>query len=75
MKGNIKPDAKWRRIVAKMPPLRKRQTGMPYSYENDDVMRWFASQPDLVNVVVDKACGAGLIVYDRETGMWKGRDA
>lgn len=70
-KGN--KDAAWRKVAASMPPL-QRTPGGEYSAMRDQVLNWFSCQPLLINVVIDKAKGAGLIVYDEATGTWRGCD-
>ena len=62
-----------RLLVAKdMPPLRRTRVGEKYSYTNDEVFKWISKRPGLLNYVFDKLSQAGYIVYDPETGLWKG---
>lgn len=52
--------------------LRKRQPGEDYAPEKDEVLTWVMSQPELVNVLVSKLRDWRYIVYDPETGTWRG---
>ena len=69
-----KPDAKWRLEASKMPPLRKRMTGHDYEIERDQVYLWMSRQPGIMQMAFDKMHEAGLIVYDKATETWRGRD-
>lgn len=68
-----KKDVAWRKAAASMPPL-TRTPGNKYNPMQDQVLSWFACQPVLIDVVIAKARHEGLIVYDEETGTWRGRD-
>ena len=70
-KGN--KDVAWRKVAASMPPL-QRTPGSEYSATRDQVLNWFSCQPELINVIISKAQYEGLIVYDPQTGTWRGRD-
>lgn len=61
------------RVAYTMPRgLRKRQPGKEYDVEQDEVLAWVSSQPELVNVLVSKLGDWGYIRYDPETGTWGG---
>lgn len=72
MKG--KSDAKWRMTAAKMPPLHRTENGQSYSIEKDKVYSWIGKQPEIIGMVFAKMRDEGLIMYDKETGTWRGRD-
>lgn len=72
MKG--KSDAKWKLAAAKMPPLRKSQPEFDYAPEFDATYDWIARQPDIMQMAFNRMRDSGVIIYDKETGTWRGRD-
>ena len=57
-----------------MPPLRHTIPGTQYAIGLSNVARWIANQPEVLQKVFDMARQKGMIIYDKETGMWKGAD-
>lgn len=45
-----------------------------FDYEKSQVLKWIASQPDLLNYLKYKLYNIGYIEYDKTTGTWKGID-
>lgn len=69
-----KTDSKWKMEAVNMPPLRKRQTGYDYAIERDEVYRWMSVQTGIMQMAFDRMRTAGVIVYDKATETWRGRD-
>ena len=61
-------------IGKQMPPLYHTLPGKDFLYSNSEVLKWIANQPVLLNWVKDQLKTAGYIVYNSETGQWKGAD-
>lgn len=60
-------------VAKKMPPLRHRLPGRPFSVAGSEVVQWLISQPIIQQYVFDRAAES-VLVYDEETGTWRGRD-
>ena len=61
------------RRAAQMPPLALAQPDGTFDLKQSEVVRWFLDQPEIVNHFVDAARNAGAIVFDKESGKWRGR--
>lgn len=57
----------------KMPPLRHK-VGEVYDVRRSEVAQWLVKQPDIMEKLVGMAKSKGVIVYDPDTGTWKGAD-
>lgn len=58
-----------------MPPLEHSQPGEKFDIMQSAVAEFLASDPKVRQYLFDSVSGAyGLIVYDRETGTWHGKD-
>jgi len=61
--------------AAKMPYLRHSSpAGQPFSCMNSEVAAWLVAQPDIRQFVFDRCKDKGLIVFNKATGMWHGKD-
>ena len=69
-----KPRDKRLSIARSMPPLRKKLPGQIYQPKNDEVLKWLGGRPDLLAYLFDKVHQAGYVVYDEDSGCWKGVD-
>ena len=61
-------------IVKNMPPLRRTIPGEKYSACNDQVLDWVKYHTDLSMYLIDLLARIGYIVYDPDTGKWRGAD-
>lgn len=61
-------------LAKKMPPLYRKRPGEKYSAQNDEVLDWVKFHTDLVMYLIDVLRSIGYIVYNEETGEWKGVD-
>lgn len=57
-----------------MPPLRHSYEDQEYEVEDSDVCDYLCSLPEVMQKVFDLAKGRKVIVYDKETGMWRGSE-
>lgn len=60
-------------VAREMPPLRHSIPGEPFRMENSEVVKWLIGQPEVLQYLFDKA--KAYLVYDPETGTWKGSKA
>lgn len=58
----------------KMPPLRHSIPGQPFDILKSEVVRWLFARPEIAQYVFDKVNYAKDIVYDPESGTWRGVD-
>lgn len=56
-----------------MPPLRHKTTE-PFDHTKSEVMAWAIRQPVICEYLFSIASRYGLIVYNKTTGNWQGRD-
>lgn len=56
-----------------MPPLRHK-IGLEYDQQNSEVINWLLSQPEIREYVFRRAESGGLIVFNKTTRTWQGRD-
>lgn len=57
----------------KMPRLRHK-VGEKFSVETSEVIKWLIAQPEIMSKVFNLASSHGVIIYDHNTGEWKGAD-
>lgn len=57
----------------RMPPLHHTLPGQPFHIEDSEVVLWLISRPEIMQYVFDRAA-EDCIVYDAQTGTWRGRD-
>lgn len=65
-------------VAKKMPPLKHNDPAGNLDPQKSEVIHWLIAQPDILNYIFDAVRGNGhresLIVYDSDTGMWRGVD-
>lgn len=59
-------------VGKQMPPLYHKLPGKEFRYSDSEVLKWISNQPLLLAWLRDQLRSAGYIVYDTETGKWKG---
>ena len=57
----------------KMPRL-KHSVGSKFDIRTSEVVKWLLNQPDIMQKVFNFAMNGGVIVYDPDTGEWRGAD-
>ena len=57
----------------KMPRL-KHTVGSKFDIRTSEVVKWLVSQPDIMQKIFNFAMNCGVIVYDQNTGEWRGAD-
>ena len=57
-----------------MPPLRHSIPGRSFDVTNSEVCLWLMRQPEIMQYSFDKANYAKDILYDPESGTWRGVD-
>lgn len=60
--------------VANMPYLRHSVPGQPFDWSASEVGDWLCQQPALRQYLFDRCVVGGLIVFDKVTGMWRGKN-
>ena len=58
--------------VAQMPPLLHSLPGEEFDIMKSEVVRWLRDQPTILQAMFDYWKDSGAIVFNRETGQWKG---
>lgn len=61
-------------VALDMPPLHKTLPGEKYNSKYDEVNKWIAARPGLINYIFDKLSAGGYIVFDPVTRTWQGAD-
>lgn len=61
-------------VARRMPPLYRTRPGEEYSVQNDGVLDWVKAHTDLGLYVIDLLARLGYILYDPESGTWRGVD-
>lgn len=64
-----------KRVVAVIHMEQKKRKPVPdaaYRIEEDELLRWVAEQPELLNYLISLLAGWKYIRFDRETHSWKG---
>lgn len=61
-------------VAKKMPPLYHRLPEKEFNHADSEVLKWLVTQPDIAQHVFDKVSEWGYIVYDNDTGKWRGVD-
>lgn len=57
----------------KMPRLRH-TVGNKFDLRTSEVVKWLLDQPDIMQKIYNFATSHKVIVYDADTGEWKGAD-
>ncbi len=58
-----------------MPRLRHKLPGEDFDIRKSEVVAWLVSQPSIRQFVFNRVAQRGLIVFDRESGTWQGKDS
>ncbi|NLU24131.1 MAG: hypothetical protein GXW99_05325 [Clostridiales bacterium] len=71
--------AKYKRIkildvVRFMPPKRHSIPGQDFNIMSSEVMRWMLRSPIVWNYIWNNIKQSGAIVYDQDSGTWRGID-
>nr|DAF34244.1 MAG TPA: hypothetical protein [Caudoviricetes sp.]DAS69355.1 MAG TPA: hypothetical protein [Caudoviricetes sp.] len=61
-------------IGKSMPTLYHTLPNEEFDYDKSQVLKWIASQPELLKYMHNKLSNIGYIEYDKTTGTWKGID-
>lgn len=61
-------------IGKNMPRLYHTLPNEEFDYDKSQVLKWIASQPELLKYMHNKLSNIGYIEYDKTTGTWKGID-
>lgn len=61
-------------IGKSMPRLYHTLPNEEFDYDKSQVLKWIASQPELLKYMYSKLSSIGYIEYDKTTGLWKGID-
>ena len=61
-------------VGKQMPQLYHTLPNEEFDDDKSQVLKWIASQPDLLNYLKYKLYNIGYIEYDKTTGTWKGID-
>ena len=61
-------------IGKSMPKLYHTLPNEEFDYDKSQVLKWIASQPELLKYMHNKLSNIGYIEYDKTTGTWKGID-
>ena len=61
-------------IGKQMPKLYHTIQGEEFDYDKSQVLKWIASQPELLTYVKHKLYNLGYIQYDKDSRTWKGID-
>jgi hypothetical protein len=60
--------------VSKMPAAKKHQPEESFDIAKSEIVRWLVQRPIILQYLFDKVKESGAIIYDAETGTWKGCD-
>lgn len=61
-------------IGKSMPTLYHTLPNEEFDWDKSQVLKWIASQPELLKYMYNKLSNIGYIEYDKTTGTWKGID-
>ena len=70
----IKKQSKFLDVGKSMPRLYHTLPNEEFDYDKSQVLKWIASQPELLNYLKYMLFYLGYIEYDKATGTWKGID-
>jgi hypothetical protein len=57
-----------------MPPRRHCEPGRKFDPYQSDLLNWLRDSAEVQLALFDVLRGRGAILYDRETGLWRGKD-
>lgn len=58
----------------KMPPLYHTLPNGYFDIQKSEVIKWLITQPEILNYIWNNLKNSGVLVYNSETGRWKGVD-
>ncbi len=61
-------------FIRKMPPLYNTLPNEDFDITKSEVAQWLIKQPEAMQIVLSGATASGHIVYNPDTGKWKGMD-
>jgi len=61
-------------IARNLPPLYHKMPGQEYDVKNSEVTKWLIQRPSILEFIWDQLKQSGDILYDPDTGKWKGAD-
>lgn len=61
-------------IGKQMPRLQHTFPNEEFDYDKSQVLKWIASQPELLTYIKHKLYNVGYIQYDKDSRTWKGID-
>lgn len=64
--------AKSLNVIRQMPELKHWDKIQPFAWENSDVCKWIAGQPEVLAFLYNKAVYHELIKFNPERGTWEG---
>lgn len=67
-----KKKSKFLDVGKNMPRLYHTLPNEEFDYDKSQVLKWIASQPELLKYMHNKLSNIGYIEYDKTTGTWKG---
>ncbi len=71
----MKQKSKSLAVIRTMPPQSHYPNRMvEFDVTHSEVAQWIASQPEVLQYLFNKARDRGLIVFDQDTGCWRGID-
>ena len=65
-------NSKMYQVAKKMPPLYHKLPGKDFDVLKSQVVRWLMNQPEVLDYIWNKLKQSGAVVYDPESGRWKG---
>lgn len=61
-------------VAKRMPPLFHKLPGEEFDITKSEAARWLCTQPEIMQWVFDQMNHSENIIYDPDTGKWKGVD-
>jgi hypothetical protein len=63
---------KARKLFGGMPPLRHSIPGQPFAWSSSEVAAWLTKQPEAMAYLFGIANYSKAIVFEKESGTWRG---
>lgn len=61
-------------VIRTMPPLYHSLPDQPFEIGKSKALQWLVREPDVLNYLWSHIRQLGYVVYDSETGKWRGVD-
>lgn len=74
MANAFKKRSKLLDVVKNMPPLHHTIPNEEFDIKKSEVVKWLISQPDILNWIWNNIKQSGDVIYDKDTGEWRGVD-